>query len=370
MFPYFFLLSASFLFCFIGKQRKNNVFGAGINSFTAENNLGVAAFFLLLFLMLALRSVTVGRDIIKYKRFFTRSVYEPFSQVVSGTSEVLYWLLMWVFGKISKEFHVFLAFLALISTYPIYRLYNQDRRHSFLKILLFLNSSLFVMLFSGLRQSVAIAVGAIAFHFVKKKRPILFIVSVLVAMGFHSSAFILFPMYPLFYFRLKRKHLYIIVPLVVVCFIFNGSIFQLLLGFLSSLGSRFELLSYSSSGAYTSLILYVLFALFSYIVPDEEKTGNEFIGLRNFLLLAVLLQCFTPIHGLAMRMNYYYILFIPVAVPMAFNHPLEKWKNVAQWANVIMCVFFTVYFIYTFVSTAPTGGALDTIPYIPFWQGA
>jgi hypothetical protein len=60
------------------------------------------------------------------------------------------------------------------------------------------------------------------------------------------------------------------------------------------------------------LILFLIFTVFAYLVPDESKLDPDTIGMRNFLLLAVAIQMFAPLHSLAMRMNYYYIVFIPL----------------------------------------------------------
>ena len=117
-----------------------------------------------------------------------------------------------------------------------------------------------------------------------------------------------------------------------------------------------------------SLILFAAFAVFSYVVPDESKMDDELYGLRNFLLLTVVLQSFAPLHTLAMRMNYYYIIFLPITVAKFVDIPQTSMKRIAKVAALII----TAYFLWDFVSTVYTGyvtgvSALDTVPYIPFW---
>ena len=67
--------------------------------------------------------------------------------------------------------------------------------------------------------------------------------------------------------------------------------------------------SITQTGAFTMLMLFVMFAVFAFLVPDDATLDAETIGLRNFLLLSIVLQMFAPLHTLAMRMNYYYIIF-------------------------------------------------------------
>ena len=97
---------------------------------------------------------------------------------------------------------------------------------------------------------------------------------------------------------------------------------------------------------------------------DEES-----MAIRNFLTMAVIIQCFSPLHSLAMRMNYYFILFIPLALGDAVKNAKEEYKDIAKWGEIVLCVFFTVYFIVNTYNSSKSGkSALDTIPYEFFWQ--
>ena len=155
---------------------------------------------------------------------------------------------------------------------------------------------------------------------------------------------------------------------MVAVFVFNAQIFGLLNTVLAQYDESYEAIQSASTGAYMSLILFAVFAVFSYIVPDESKMDAELFGLRNFLLLTVVLQCFAPLHTLAMRMNYYYIIFLPITIAKFVDVPQANMKRIAKIAAVII----TAYFLCDFISTIYTGyvtgvSALDTVPYIPFW---
>lgn len=370
MIPYFTLLGLSFLFCFVSKSREKGKLYIGFNDIVSEHSFAVSVFFLMLWLLLACRGVEIGKDTSNYELFFNRYNDSTFSQVVFGELEPVFAVLCWLIGKVVRgDFQLFLAVIAAITIIPIALLYNQDRRHSYLKIVLFLNMSVFVMLFSGIRQSMAMGIGLIAFHFVKQRKLVLFIIVVLAAMGIHQSAFILFTMYPLYYFKLKRKHALIVVPLIALVFLFNKPIFSALLGFMSLLGTKYD--DYAvieSTGAITMIICFSFFTVFAYIIPNDKNAETEFIGMRNYLVMATILQCFAPLHSLAMRMNYYFILFIPVVIPKVLNYTDARWKEVAKLAEVVLCIFFTIYFVLNVYTGCRTdGGSLHTYPYIPFW---
>ncbi len=181
----------------------------------------------------------------------------------------------------------------------------------------------------------------------------------------HNSGFVVL-FYPLYYARIK-KHLAFIIPAFLLVIAFNKPIFLFLTVFISETyeksGSKI-----SATGAYGSLILLSVFAVCSYIITDESQMDDEAVALRNILLMAVFLQCFAPLHSLAMRMNYYFIIFIPLAIGRALETPKKEFYQVARLGEIIMCVFFTVHFLYSTYNSYQTGiSTLDTIPYVPFW---
>jgi hypothetical protein len=121
-----------------------------------------------------------------------------------------------------------------------------------------------------------------------------------------------------------------------------------------------------STGAYSILILLILFAIYSFLIPDNNELDNDTIAMRNFLLFSVCIQCFAPIHTLAMRMNYYFLIFIPILIPRIIKCRKRNLKEIAQLSQVIFVMFFAVYFFYE----AYTGeDVLSIYPYIPFWKG-
>lgn len=367
MLPYFALIFVSFAFSYIAKVRKKQKLLVGKGEDISRNNLCITVFFVFLWFLVSFRSLEIGKDTQNYYRYFNRIINQSFKEVFFDSTEALYWSLNWIVGRVTDNFYVFLAIVSAICITPIAQLYMQDKRHSYLKIIIFANMSVFVMMFSGIRQSLAMGIGLIAFNFVKKKKLIWFFLTVIVAMGFHESAFILFAMYPLYYFRLRKKHLYIIIPSIIIVYIFNVPLFNFLWRVMQLFTSRYDDPSYSYNGAVTMLVLFIVFTLFAYIIPDDKKVDDEFIGIRNYLLLATLFQCFAPIHMLAMRMNYYYILFVPEVVARTFNYVDKRWNQVAKIAYVMLSVFFTLYFVINIVRSLETGGTLHTVPYIPLW---
>lgn len=334
-----------------------------------HNSLIVPTFFLLLFLLLACRDKTIGRDLLRYEYYFQSAAHMSFRDITREKTDILYWLLNWAIRRMTDNYQVFLAIIAAFSIIPVAKMYSEDKQYGFLKIVLFMNMSNFVMLFSGLRQSIAIAFGLVAFNYVQKKKPLRFLLFALIALGFHHTAFMVLLYYPLYHLRLRKNHLWFAIPIIGTIFAFNKQIFGWLSNVAASLlGDRYEV-EVEETGAFMMLALFALFVIAAYFFPDEKKVDAEMNGLRNMLLMALILQCFAPLNNLSMRMNYYFMVFIPVVIPKIFKHTKENIKDVAMITKGIIVAFFTVYYLYTTYQSCRTGiSVLDTYPYLPFWE--
>jgi len=326
-------------------------------------------FFFLFFILLALRHERVGSDVGGYVDYFFEYSSYDIKEVIQKNTDILYWLLNWGIGQICDNKQVFLTIVAALTLIPIAKVYCEDRQYGFLKIVLFVNMPTFIMIFSGLRQSIAMAFVMIAYEFVKRKKLFWFLVFVVIAWGFHHTAFVAFILYPLYYVTFKKKHLWIIIPAVLTIFIFNKPIFVWATEILNTFFDERYDTTITDTGAYTTLILFALFTVLAFVLPDEKSIDKETIGLRNYLVIALVFQCFVPIHVLAMRMNYYFILFIPLLIPKILKHTKYSFADVAGLAKITMVGFFSIYFLYTVYSGCQTGDStLNTYPYIPFWK--
>lgn len=328
-----------------------------------KNRMALAFFFIFLTLLIMLRHDSVGNDTLNYIQIFKHYSRVNWEGLWSDDREVGYLLLTKLISIFSQEPQFYLGAVAIMVSAMIYPAYKRLCLDPSLTIVLYCTMSTFVMMFSGIRQMIAIGIGFIAYHFTRKKKLLPFILSVLLAMSFHTSAFMLAFMYPLYHARITKKWLYVVVPVLAVCFAFNRQIFGVLTLILQQY-TEYDT-EITSTGAYTMLFLFGVFVAFSFLIPDEKKMDEELIGLRNFLLLSFVLQMFAPLHTLAMRMGYYYIIFIPLLLPKIIACRSKRWNQVAILGRHVMVVFFLLYF---FITASSGGGGLHVFPYHFFWE--
>lgn len=326
-----------------------------------KNEFSLTVFFVFLTILVMLRHEGVGNDTRNYIHYFERFAKMEWSELGQQHLEVGFAVFNKVISLLSSAPRFFLAIASIVVSALIFPTYKRLCRDASLTIVLFCIMSTFVMMFSGIRQMLAIGIGFVSYKYTREKKLFAFLISVIVAMSFHISAFMLLFMYPLYHVRITKKWLYVVVPVMVVAFVFNRQIFAVLTGILASF-SRIDG-TMASTGAYTMLLLFAAFAVFSFLIPDEAQLDAETIGLRNFLLLAIAIQMFAPLHALAMRMNYYYIIFIPLLIPKIIAIRSKRWSQIAIAGRHIMVGFFLLYFF----AVVYRSGVLRVFPYVPFW---
>ena len=108
-----------------------------------------------------------------------------------------------------------------------------------------------------------------------------------------------------------------------------------------------------------------MFAVYSYVFVDDEALDQETIGLRNLLLLSVVIQIFAMLHPLSMRMNYYFLIYVPILIPKIAKRCKQRYAMIVKLSVVVMTVFFLSYFVFMIVTD---NDDLNIFPYVPFWH--
>lgn len=356
MWVFYILLFLPMLIRFVKTQ------GREVDSSKA-NKTAIGIFFLLLTILVMLRHESVGNDTRNYLNFFARHAKISWDSIGNDSLETGYVFLSKVISLISTDPRIFLIITSVIVTLMIYPTYKRLVTDSSLTMTLFCMMSTFTMMFSGIRQMLAIAIGFVAYEFTRKKKFVPFSLMVAFAMTIHTSAFMLAFMYPAYNVKVNKIRLLGLIPLLGLVFLLNEPIFNFISIYIEKY-TRFEA-EISSTGAYSMLLLFGVFLVFAFAIPDESKMDAETSGLRNFLIVSFALQMFAPIHSLAMRMNYYYIIFIPLLIPRIIKYRKKDMQQVALLARMVMVVFFVGYFFY---NAYTSDNNLHVFPYHFFWE--
>lgn len=315
-----------------------------------QTRITVDIFFFIMLLLLVFRSESVGTDIIGYKNHFYNYSVLSFDQIAegifSGEFETGYVVLCRLIGNFTDDFRYVLVACALISLIPVWYFYRREEKHGYFLVVMFANVAPFTMYFSGLRQSMAMAMAIPAYYFCRDRKIIKFLICVFAAFLFHRSALILLLMYPVFHMRIKKpSQLLLLLPPIALVFTFKTQIFSFLLNFSGDVYYSRYASEFHETGAGSVLLLLTVLTMISFALPASELLNDNDIGLRNILVLASVLQIFAGVHSIAMRMNYYFLLFVPIAVARCLKK-CDRNKKFADLALISCICFMSVYFFY------------------------
>ena len=353
MVPYYLLIGLPMLL---------SIFSYKFDKKKLSDRFPLFAFFVFFLILLSLRDTTCGIDLQTYKdRFEIINIASLESILNFSSMEYGYNFFVAINKLIINNFQYFLFACAMVSIIPIMVFYSKETEHNILTIALFVSIAPFTMFFSGLRQSIAMGLGIVAFYFCRKNKLVPFLLIVLLAFLFHLSAIILLLMYPITHVRITKKWILPVSILFVVFLVYSEKIFAVLLGLNEKYETRYVI---SETGSYTFLFLLLVITIFTLVIPKEDS--QELLQLRNLLILSLFIQCFVPINTVAMRLNYYYLLFVPVLIPKVIDNCKQEYKQIAQFSIYI----FVIFFISWFFKEAYTGeDYLCAFPYVAFWEG-
>ena len=341
----------------------NNKLRVNVGDFTLHKteSLSLDVFMIIFLFMLAFRGLYCGIDTVQYLRLFNKYTTTSIGFLFEDNShEFGYKILNKFTGILGGDFQSLIIITSLICVIPIWYFYKKESENFLLTIVLFMSVSPFVMFFSGIRQAMAMAIGVFSWYAAKHKKLIWFIAVVLLAIQFHTSAFVLFVIYPLYHAKITKKWLWFVIPCMLVVYYFRDAIFGVLMTFLWK-----EYNFTSETGAYMVLLLLIMFAVYSYVMVREDSLDQDTVALRNLLLLSVVLQIFAMLHPLSMRINYYFLIFVPVLIPKIVKNCKKEFETIAKISVAVMILYFSYYFIDNMVTD---NDPLNVFPYIPFWE--
>ena len=338
-------------------------------------------------LVAMLRSYNVGRDLqghyyntflavvnIDWNNLFTlgyENGYLIFYKLISLFTDNGQWMIA-----------IHALFVIGVTGYFIYR----NSENVVMSTFLFIATNTWFMYMTMMRQAMAVCFVLIALEIWKRKdwrikRYVLYVVIVILAIQFHSSALIAFFL-PIFdYLPFKRKHIIVSIIVMIVAFILCEQLFELTS--LLQIGKRDYTEFYSSSGeainmislyfvviyilifaiGILSLVYYNKFGQSRGIVRTDEK------GFSNsFLLYMVLILIVCRVTGLKIsimsRISYYFIPFVYILLPRSIN----SFRNVNNKKIVKFVMYFFMMVAFIWMAYTSAASMYGTIPYQFFWE--
>lgn len=258
-------------------------------------------------------------------------------------ANILFFFTSAFFAKANIDFQVFVSLISAIYIPSVIFLYWKKTNYPLISIFIFLGMGAFIFSFSGLKQTLAMTfvIWAYLLHDIGKNK--LTFLLLLIAVLYHPTALILLP------FFLIRK-----IPITKNIFYLNLFIFIIVLFFRMQIGQVLTLIyaeeyigRYESTGDLTgvALFLIILFTLLLFFKPVSNKIyrDEQYIIFNDsfyILFFGVLIQLCASYSYSFTRLNYYYILFLPIAISNIIDFSKAKpLFRITGLKYVVFCVF-------------------------------
>lgn len=348
-----------------------SAFVALLISFTNFKKFNKITFILLLFFNIAivgLRSEYVGADSLQYYLAFNELNEMSFTQALMTRYAQGYILLTRFVGYFARSPYVFF-FITALFTISIYFFYlKRFSKNVFFAIIVFfcLNWTLFI---AAMRQSYALSFILLGLPFLLNRKKVIFSLFVLIAMQFHSSAFVALCLLPLSSLTINKKTICIFLTSAI--FIFSSMTF--FWQFVSKYGGVYA--SYAISvfnTAGTNIVNDIIIK----IIPSLIIFGIAFWGTKekrdhvtNFFLLVCLLNLCIGIVGLnsliITRLNGYFDFANPVvATYFLSSNTFRRMRT-----KIATCLCIIAFFVALFtVIQIERPNWMKITPYSPYWQ--
>lgn len=338
------------------------VFMAFVNTIKKERNLQYVSLAIIVLVNVAigsLRSTHVGTDTGGYLLAMPDIVSQSIPMIFEYERDPFFWFIMKLLNYITNSPILPFTFIAVtfwsFSAYTIKK-FSPD---IFIALLVFVSFRFSDFYMNAMRQGVAIAIILFSFKFISEKKPIHFILIVLLASLFHKSALVFFPAYFLQFIRLDKVR-WIIPFLLVFFFVFRSLIFNNIFVYLINDSEQYSLyINDETQHGILYFILYLVSFLMCYFFSLNSDNNRNFNLLLNLVFIGVLFQIICLSNAAFNRIAIYFSQFFLLIIPYVYKFMIPKIGETYAF------LFWIAFFVGLYVLGGPAPGV---VPYTFFWQ--
>lgn len=263
-----------------------------------------------------------------------------------GSSNILFRLM----NLSTSNYDLFIAIISCIYIIGISFLIEKNMKKNLYWIsicVLLINPYLFLIHLSGLRQTLAIVFLIFAVHFGTKRKPIIYVLFIFIAMGFHSSAVILFPLYFILNDKKFRKKEMFLSFIIIVLLLFSP-LFDLMANeFFEYLPQYRHYYEMGIQNSIRSTVISSCFYLF--IVLNINKLDGKELIYGKLSLIGTMISILAIKVSMISRIGMYFDIFLVLTIP----HILDKYTSKSKKYIFLMIIISLYLLRYVSFFTTP-----------------
>ena len=296
-----------------------------------------------------LRSTNIGADTAIYLKALNYYKSLPHDKILNAKLiypfdfEIGYFILTKICAFFSFSNAKFLFLIACLIYIPVFKFIYDYSENPFMSTMTYLAFGFFGYSLGIFRQMIAISICLMGFKYVLERKLYYYIIFILLAMTFHTTAIIMLPMYWLNKINLENKF-YQILFVEATLFIFARKIVNVFIflapKYTGYVGGMYDI----HGGSYTMLfILNILFVL-SYRCYMIDKTKFDEMSIKA-LVVAMYLQVVSYSMQIFGRIVPYYSIYMVLVIPCLIRAIFKK--NVLVSRILLIILFLFIFYILT-----------------------
>lgn len=323
--------------------------------------------FILIASTLAFRHPSMGIDL----HYGTRSGYLGMFEIIGKSSwdKVLhsqfknyergYVIFCKVLNYLSRDPQILLIFSSIISIFSVFFIIYKFSDNYLLSYIIYLGLPVFLLNYSGIRQVLAIAITTFSYIFIRNKKLIPFVLTVLLAATFHNSAIVFLIAYPIYYLKIMTNSRLLTIATLPVVYLLRRPLFAVLSKLLKDNAIP------DNNSALTLFLVFSAVYVFTLIYSDKNNIHNE--GLMNLFWLTCVCQAFGDVYSIAIRVGYYFMIYLLLLIPKTvknINSEIDDNQTTGTVAYIVIFLCFAIFGLYSIRN----GTWSMSYPYHFFWQ--
>lgn len=298
-----------------------------------------------------MRDISVGADTWSYVESFHKATVLEFDHV-KRQLEALFQVYEYFARCLTANYHIYLLMSSFSICWAFYKMFDRYFKEPYevlAGICIYVLLGIFAFNEAGIRQTIAMSLGILAFLAIDKGKIIPCIVLIIMATLFHNTALILLLLIPTHYFDLRKISLIGALVIAVIGYFASDSISLFLKLYFTS-EERFSGYSLEDEGqSYTAFFLQLILVVVAYVGRNNillpQKTKNQlfsiaYIGLGIQSASGVLFEFF--------RLSFFFSMFDTILIPIA----LASFNG--KSARMIRMVFIVGSLTYIFILSGGT----------------
>ena len=322
---------------------------------------------MLLYVIYGLRNTyVIGVDSTSsYKGVFERMSVYSWSKVVDEYSKnTAFYLMTKAFSTyISNDYQLYISCIAAFVTICFGRMIYRYSPSPLQSILYHFGLLFYLFHFSALKQSIAMAILMLAFDPLVERKPVKFILLVLIAGQFHFPSIVFLPAYWLTKIQWGKTYLFMLGIALILTYLFRNQLLNLMNSMYSEEAENVDLSGVQFLRTKALIMIVIIVAAVCFRLPSAED--HVYGILLQFIGFSVIIQTFCGYDNTFERLADYYFQFSVVFLPMVFDRRVER-KALFSWrfmevVETVSPFLFCGFAIYRFLHIA-----LNSPFYSPF----